>query len=66
MLGCIWRSPPGLLTRRSVIGGVAGPLARALIAMGRVKYALHWPLYLRFEFITLRQELSERRMAVLG
>ena len=66
MIGRIWGSPLGLLTRRSVIGGLAGALARALIAMGRVKYALHWPLYLRSEFITLWQELSERRMAVLG
>ena len=40
--------------RRSVIGGMADSFDRALIAMGRVKYALHWPLYLRSEFIILR------------
>ena len=39
--------------RRGVIGGMANAFDRALIAMGRVKYALHWPLYFRAEFLTL-------------
>ena len=54
------------LDRRIVIGGMAGAFDGALIAMGRVKYALHWPLFFRSEFISLRQELSACRMAVFG
>ena len=52
--------------RRSVIGGMAGALDRALNSMGRATSALHWPSYLRSEFITLWQALSEYRMAVFG
>ena len=58
--------PEASLDRRSVISGMAGASVRALIAMSGAKYALHWPLYLRSEFITLRQELSARRMHVFG
>ena len=39
---------------------------RSLIAMGRVKYALHWPMYLRIEFVALWQEVSTSRMAIFG
>ena len=39
--------------RRSVIGGMANAFGRALITMGRARYALHWPAYLRFEFVSL-------------
>ena len=52
--------------RRSVIGGTAGALDRALIAMVRVKFALHWPVFLRSEFTSVWQELSECRMTVFG
>ena len=52
--------------RRSVIGGMAGALGRNPIAMGRANYALHWPLLPRSEFISLRRELSARRMTVFG
>ena len=45
---------------------MAGAFGRAFIAKSRAKYALHWPLYLRTEFITLWQELSARRMTVFG
>ena len=36
---------------------MAGAFDRALIAMDRVKYAPHWPSYLRSEFITLRLDI---------
>ena len=39
---------------------------RSLIAMGRVRYALHWPTYLRIEFVTLWREVSTSRMAIFG
>lgn len=59
-------APSGAFDRCSIIGGAAGAFGRALIAMGRVKYALHWPLFLRSEPITLWRELSARRTAVFG
>ena len=45
--------PEATFDRRGVIGGMANAFDRAPIAMGRVKYALHWPLYFRAEFLTL-------------
>ena len=51
---------------RGVIGGMASAFDRALIAMGRAKYALHWPTYLRIEFVTLWQEVPTSRMVIFG
>ena len=45
--------PEASFDRRGVIGGMENASDRALIAMGRVKYALHWPTFLRVEFLTL-------------
>ena len=65
MLGCIWRRLLRLPLAAEALW-LAGALDRALIARGRVEYALHWPLYLRSEFITLQQEPADCRMAVFG
>ena len=43
---------------------MAGAFSRTLIVLGRVKYALQRPVYLRTEFIIMRQELSARRMTI--
>ena len=48
--------------RRVVIGGMANVFDRSLIAMGRIKYSVHWPEPLRSEFISLWQTLSDSRM----
>ena len=48
--------------RRVVIGGMANVFDRSLIAMGRIRYSVHWPEPLRSEFISLWQTLSESRM----
>ena len=45
---------------------MAGIFHRAFVALGRLKYALHWPLPLCSECIFLWQELSERRMIEYG
>ena len=58
--------PEAFFGRRRMIGGMVGALGRALFARGRVKFTLRWPLFLRPEFITLWQELSECRITVLG
>ena len=58
--------PEASFDRRGVSGGMAGAFDRARIAMGRAKYALRWPLYLRADFITLRQDLSARRTTIFG
>ena len=52
--------------RRRIIGWMVDDLDRALIARGRVKFALRWPLFLRSEFLSLWQEFSECRITVLG
>ena len=52
--------------RRGVFGGMAGAFDRALIAMGRLMFALSRSASLRLEFTTLRQELSARRMVAFG
>ena len=51
---------------RGVIGGMANAFGPPLIAMGRVKYALHWPTHLRIEFVTLWQEVSTSRTGIFG
>ena len=51
--------------QRVVIGGLANVFDRALIALGRIKYEVHWPEPLRSEFIALWQTLSENRTRVL-
>ena len=58
--------PEAPFDRRSVIGGMANAFDRSLIAMGRVKYALRWPTYLRIEFVTLWQDVSTTRMGIFG
>ena len=45
---------------------MANAFDRSLIAMGRVKYALHWPAYLRTDFVTLQQEVPTARMDIFG
>ena len=58
--------PEDLFDRRSGIGGMANALDRSLIAMGRVKYALRRPAYLRIDFVTLWQEVSAALMGIFG
>ena len=58
--------PEASFDRRGVIGGIASAFDRARSAMGRAKYALRWPLYLRTEFIARLQELSARSVADFG
>ena len=58
--------PEASFDRRGVIGGMANCLGRALISMGRAKYALQWPPYLRIEFVTLRQEVATPRVTIFG
>ena len=58
--------PEAPFDRRGVIGGGASALGRSLIAMGRAKYALRRPTYLRIEFVTLWQEVSTSRMDTCG
>ena len=58
------RRPP--FDCRGVIGGMANAFGRSLFAMGRVKYALHWPTYLRIEFVTLWQGVSTFRVDIFG
>ena len=58
--------PEASSDRRGAIGGMANAYGRALIAMGRAKYALHWPTYLRVEFAPLCQEVSTSRMTIFG
>ena len=45
---------------------MANAFERFLITMGRVRYALHWPAYLRLEFVSLWQEVSTPRMNLFG
>ena len=45
--------PEASLDRRGVIGGMANAFDRALTAIGRVKYASHWPTYPRIKFAVL-------------
>ena len=61
-LDALQEAPPD---RRGAIGGMANAFDRSLIAMGRVKYALHSPAYLRIEFVTLWQAVPTSRMASL-
>ena len=46
--------------------GMAHALDRSLITMGRARYALHWPAYLCFEFVSLWQEVSKSRTDLFG
>ena len=58
--------PEAPFDRRSVVGGMANAFDRSLIALGRVKYALHWPPHLRINFVTLWQEVSTARVDIFG
>ena len=51
---------------RTVVSGMAEAFDRALIAMGRIKYPLHWPPTLCGEFVTIWSTLSDHRMALNG
>ena len=50
--------------RRVVIGAMANVFDRSLIALGRIKYAVHWCPKLRREYMDLWQTLTDRRMMV--
>ena len=58
--------PEAPLNCRGVIGGMVNALDRALIFMGRAKYALRWPTYLCIEFVTLWQEVTTSRVTIFG
>ena len=52
--------------KRTVVSGMAEAFDRALLAMGRIKYPLHWPPSLCGEFISIWSNLSDHRMALNG